>query len=373
MNAKKVYLIIFLLGIFYVFANFIVKTADAYTSGEAPEYADAEEAVEDSFPQKAGVREFYGLVNRVLSPNEIDRTVKDKDGYLRQIVMYDYDAERAIEKVAELRDVCAERGTGFAYVSFPSKSDGTDVGAVYGIDSNSESLRAELQNGLRDNGIDVLDIREEMEYSGLEGKDIFYKTDHHWTTKAGLFAAEQMARFLKEKGYNASPENLAGEKFTYNDYPNSWFGETGRKYSLKWVGALDDFTVIRPNYETSFDYSVPGSFDTSGDFSIFVYEGLINSEYNLYDVSLHYSYMSFAGQVNLIRNNNLPEGVKVLIVNDSFSMVNAPFLALGCGEVDLWDVRSNPESLYEHIKNSDYDIVMVAYTDFFMDEMYDFR
>lgn len=372
MNAKKVYMIIFLLGIFYVFANFIVKSVGTKLSGETPEYKSAEEAIEDSFPQKAAVREFYGLVNRVLSPNEIDRTVKDDDGYLRQIVMYNYDEEKAIANITELRDVCTESGAGFAYVSFPSKNDGTDVGTVYGIDSNSESMRKALHNGLRENGIEVLDIREKMEYSGLEGKDIFYKTDHHWNTKAGLFAAEQIARFLREKGYNTSPENLGGEKFTYNDYPNSWFGETGRKYSLKWVGALDDFTVIRPNYETSFDYSVPGSFDTSGDFSIFIFDGLFDSGYNLYDVSLHYSYMSFAGQINLIRNNYMPEGAKVLIVNDSFSMVTAPFLALSCGEVDLWDVRNNPESLYEHIRNSDYDIVLIAYTDYFMDEMYDF-
>ena len=53
-------------------------------------------------------------------------------------------------------------------------------------------------------------------------------------------------------------------------------------------------------------------------------------------------------------------------------MVVVPFLSLGCGEVNMWDMRDNEASLYEYIKNNDFDMVLVAYTDFFRNDMYAF-
>lgn len=51
-----------------------------------------------------------------------------------------------------------------------------------------------------------------------------------------------------------------------------------------------------------------------------------------------------------------------MLIKDSFSVVVAPFLALSCLELALWNMREKHESgLYEYIEKSDFDNVIVAY------------
>lgn len=83
--------------------------------------------------------------------------------------------------------------------------------------------------------------------------------------------------------------------------------------------------------------------------------------------------MPGAGPVTQIHNNNHINGPKVLIIKDSFSVVVVPFLSLTCQDITWWDMRDNENSLYEYIQNNDFDIVLLAYTDFWRDDMYDFN
>ena len=50
-----------------------------------------------------------------------------------------------------------------------------------------------------------------------------------------------------------------------------------------------------------------------------------------------------------------------------------PFLALTCASVTYWDMRGNDYSLYDEIQKNEYDVVLVAYTDFWNSDMYDFN
>lgn len=368
---KKAYAIVFLLGTMYVFVSFLENISSTQTFIN-PVQADMESAIESAFPQQTNIKELYGFANKYATPNEMDRTVKDKDGYLKPLNWSKFNTDNAADKISELRDVCNENNVNFAYVSYPSKSDTANIGEIYGIDSNSEDMRSRFLDRLDEYGIEILNIRDQMEDAGLTRKDIFYKTDHHWNTKAGLFAARSITQFLKNKGLKTVPENLDADRFTYKKYENCWLGETGRKYSVTWVGSLDDFIVIKPNYETSLDYIVPNGFEKSGDFSILMNESVYGTDFDIYDTSLHYSYMPGAEANTIVKNHDLQDGAKILIIKDSFSMVVVPFLSLGCGEVNMWDMRDNEASLYEYIKNNDFDMVLVAYTDFFRNDMYAF-
>ena len=371
MIAKKAYMFVFMLEIFFVFACFLKNADNDGTTIKIGE-TDMEATIESVFPQKNRIKELYGLANTILSPNMIDRIVKDEDNYLRPIQSFSYNTDDAAGRIAELRDECKKNGVEFAYFSFPSKSDGTDTGKLYGIESNSEATRDNFLNKLDEYGIDILNVRDQMEAEGLTRKDIFYKTDHHWNTKGGLFAARTIAQFLSDKGYNTEPYLLEDNMFSYDEYKNCWLGETGRKYSTTWVGSIDDFTVIKPKFDTSLEFIVPDNFEKSGDFSILLNESVYGTEFDIYTTSLHYTYMAGSGNNTIISNNNFKDGAKVLIINDSFSMVVAPFLSLAVGEVNIWDMRGNDASLYDYIKENDFDFVAVAYTDFFRDDMYAF-
>lgn len=339
-----------------------------------------ESVMESGFPMPERVREFYGAVNKILTPYEVadngGAIVKDADGYLLPINLNtDFDVEMAVNKLVELENYCNDQGIKFSYVSYPSKCDASDYADGYGIQSNSEEIREELLSGLDDNDIHVLNVRDMLEAKGLSRKDIFYKTDHHWNTRSGLFAAHAIAEYLEDEfGISTQPEKLDPKLFTYVEYPKSWFGETGRLLSKTWVGSLDDFTLITPNYDTSLQYTVFNDFNREGDFSILFDGGLYETEFDLYTTSLHYSYMPRAYYNNVIvLNKNIECGAKVLIIKDSFTIAVAPFLSLACEKLNMWDMRKHEGSIYNYIKENDFDVVMVAYTDFFSNDMYEFN
>lgn len=54
-------------------------------------------------------------------------------------------------------------------------------------------------------------------------------------------------------------------------------------------------------------------------------------------------------------------------------MVTIPFLLLTTSDIAVWDVRVTKEGLYDYIAKNDFDIVLVAYTDFWNSSSYIFN
>lgn len=374
--SKKIYMGLFS---FVIGIVFVMSIGYCYLEGVhlSVFMSDMELVMESAVPKKDGIREIYGAINRIISPYEIaidgGAIVKDETGFLQRIDISPYDIKEAENKIIELRDICNENDVQFAYISYPSKVNSFNVKQFYGIDTNEEEMRTDFLNTLEENQINVLNIRKLLEEKGYTIKEMFYKTDHHWTTKAGLFAAREMARYFKDYfSYNCDLNLLNENLFSYKKYENCWLGETGRKCSKTWVGSLDDFTVIKPIYDTSFRYIVPSKgADNTGDFSMLLDEKIYDMEYNLYNTSMHYSYMPGSGLVTIVHNNNL-KGLKVLLIRDSFSIVVVPFLSLVCQDIVMWDMRGNENSVYDYIRENEFDIVLVAYTDFWRSDMYNF-
>lgn len=370
---KKIYMFAFLIVLFGVFGFSIKYNYDNKVLLDIKN-DDLEARMETAFPYKEKIREFYGTVNLILSPNEMIVSddvvvVKDEKGFLKPINKVSFNIEDTVEKIAELKDVCEETGAAFAYVSYPSKTDSMNVKESFGVDSNEEEIRSVFLNSLNLNGISVLNIREAMENEGYTIEDIFYKTDHHWNTKAGLLAARKIASYIKDNlGFSAKVELLDENQFMYTRLENRWLGETGRLFSKTWIGSLDDFTVIKPKYDTSLVY-----YGETGDFSMLMNEELQNQEIDLYTTSMHYTYLYGGGVSVNIHNNNNETGPRVLLIKDSFSNVVTPFLALACKDVTWWDMRGNDYSVYKFIRENKYDVVLVAYTDFWRSDMYQFN
>lgn len=338
-----------------------------------------ESAIERVFPLKSGMRELYGSVNRLISPNEIvnarDVIVKDGDGFLEPISYSDYDTGEAARNITELADVCNNAGAEFVYVSYPSKTNAQTTAARYGIETNGEEMRHGFLDALQKNGIKVLDVRCLLEGDGYTPKDVFYKTDHHWKTFAGLYAAKEITEYLNDSfAYGLDTGLLDEEKFSFTTYEDLWLGETGCSVSKTWTGALDDFTEIKPLYETSFSVGKYGNDEKeNGDFSILIDRSGYEGKNDLYNYSAHYSYTKGANSLTHTHNCKNVNGEKILIIKDSFSIVVIPFLALPITDIVAWDMRDNPDGLYDFIRQNDFDAVLLAYTDFWRADMYDFR
>lgn len=338
--------------------------------------------LETAFPYGDKVKEIYGYSNRVISPNEkvsgATATIKDSDGFLRSINRVDTSVvEKAKNKISELNEVCHENGTEFSFIFYPSKTDSSITPTAYGVDTNYEEIRADFIHYLESEDLDFLNVRELFENDGYTVKDIFYKTDHHWKTSAGFYAARAIGEYLNQKyDWQLNTSNLDQEKFSYTNYNNLWFGETGRSLSRAWVGTLDDFTQIMPEYETSISQRYPDGNENTGDFSILVDTSGYSGKVNYYTYSAHYSYSRGMGSP-MTYHNNLDDGngKKILIIKDSFSVVVIPFLILETSDVTVWDMRTDQtkNGLYQYIKDNDFDVVLVAYTDFWSDDMWNFN
>lgn len=330
---------------------------------------------------KRYIREIYGGCSLLLSPRELvlskgNVLVKDGDGFLENFYITKYDISEAEAKIMELRNVCRDNGTEFAYISFPSKSDNSTSFATYGIDTNSEETRRKFLAWLTEHDIHVLDVRKYLERDGYNKKDIFYKTDHHWTAPAGLYGARLIAGYLNDTfGYTLRTDLLDEKQFTYKKHSNIWLGETGRKPSKTWVGVLDDFIEVTPIFESRLHIgSQYGNYDREGDFSLLVDTSGYSGDKDRYTYSAHYSYGRYVGSPTWIHNDNI-DGKKILIIKDSFSMVVIPFLALVNSDIAVWDTRieKTKNGLYQFIKDNNFDLVLVEYTDMWTEKMYHFN
>lgn len=71
----------------------------------------------------------------------------------------------------------------------------------------------------RNEGVNVVDLRECLEEDGINISDLFYRTDHHWTTRAGLWAAGEIAEGLNSYcGYNINPLLYDESNYTFTDW-----------------------------------------------------------------------------------------------------------------------------------------------------------
>ena len=61
------------------------------------------------------------------------------------------------------------------------------------------------------------------------------------------------------------------------------------------------------------------------------------------------------------------------MIKDSYAVPVAPFLALTTGELTCWDMRRNRARILDYIGENRFDAVIIAYTDVWRDEMYNFR
>ncbi len=251
----------------------------------------------------------------------------------------DYEYEQLVDFYQFLKD----NNIKFLYVNQPVKYLNDDIlEKNFGMQSFSNQNADKLVSRLRQADIPVLDLRDNITSENLNSLEMFYRTDHHWTTKAGLWAAQRIAQAMNENcGYQIDTDLFDISNFNVKHWKNCWLGEQGRKVARSYVG-LDDFYEIRPNF----------SFDGFID----------DSRYNLTtDVykngSWHFSYQ----KPNCV-NNNVTNG-KVLMLADSYGNATEPFLSLGIHEIHTIDRRTDiKKSLRERILNNQYDTVIICYS-----------
>ncbi|MDC7278826.1 hypothetical protein NXH64_04840 [Butyrivibrio fibrisolvens] len=269
---------------------------------------------------------------------------------------YEYD-----ETVA-LRDFLEENGIQFLYVNEPTKYiDDNLFLNEFGIETYSNRNADKFLSRIHEANINTLDLRDNIKSEGLNIQDLFYRTDHHWTVPAGLWATKIIAQKLNDDyGYNIDLSIYNDENYVTKEWKNCWLGEQGRKVGAPYVG-LDNYIEVKPTFPTSYVFIKTDGTVCDGTFDSFIDESIYKPNNDIYDsITWHYSY----DRIDCI-NNNVANG-KILIIGDSYEHVTQPFLSLGVHEVHSLIMRKFDDSfsLRNYILKNEYDTVIVAYAQF---------
>lgn len=198
----------------------------------------------------------------------------------------------------------------------------------------SESIYAQI-NGLTYDSYQALwDHRDE---------DIYYRTDHHWTSLGAYYGYTSLMTAL---GMEPMPltqyqKTVVSEEFYGTTFSNS--GVRNIQSDSIWTYVPGDGIEVT-NYFT--DQPQPGS---------------------LYDSSAlekkdKYTYFLGGNQPLAIVKNPNVQGPKILILRDSYADSMVPFLTEHFSEIHLYDLRYNRGSVPQYIKENGIDMALVLYS-----------
>ena len=281
-----------------------------------------------------------------------------------------------------MKDIAEENNAGFLYCAAPSKEyyEQLPENVANFAKSNYDGFIHELQEAQ----VPVLDYAEVFKENNLTSADIYYFTDHHWRARSGFLAYTAICQELSMLyGFRFDDQYTDLNNYSVSMYKNWFLGSKGKKTGryFDWRGA-DDFELITPLFETNLVEEQPyKNRIRRGAFSETVLY-LDNMRKDYYKVNSYVSYCGGDFRLQIISNNLLPEGKRILLVRDSFACVVAPFLALQTSELCICDIRDydyfvgTKTNISEYIEEMHPDYVIVLYQGVYsMDEAhgrYDF-
>lgn len=176
---------------------------------------------------------------------------------------------------------------------------------------------------LSQNGVSFVDLRKSFKQAYGNGEQLYYRTDHHWTTLGAYRAYEELCGQLK---ITLAPK----ENFSVKAY-DGFYGTT---YSTSgfWFTKPDEIEVWdNPKNRDSVSVKITEGTDTKEYSSMYFYDHLKNDD--KYPVFIDGNHA-----LTEITNKNAKGGT-LLVVKDSFSHCLAPFLAENYSKVILVDMR----------------------------------
>lgn len=393
---KEITTVIFMLLLFaFAAVNFMhtlpyfkdVETNEIDELGDIQDIiVNVENIMNENVYSKYTFVEAYGLWNLILAKKEVDgfSHIKDDNGYLHYSDFWNDqsdDIDELVNTVLALRDKVEENGTEVIVLMPPVKDDEASVTYGTGMPYCDKNWIAdEYLSKLAAAGVNVLDFRETLDESGMSYDEMFYVTDHHWTTQAVFVCYQEFVKQM-EAWYDIEldPTGLYTDINNYNVllYEDATLGSHGRDTGIVYAGGLDDFTLMYPKYYTNFTYTweinemesvLNGRFE---DTMVSTYN-IINS--NVYGQDKYAAYMNGIDTYDNIVNNDNTEAPKVLFLRDSCTSPFAAFASQVFSETDLiWTYKLNND-LEEYVDIEKYDYIIVSlYPDSLKDNMFQFN
>jgi hypothetical protein len=299
-----------------------------------------------------------GLVRNVLQQQEMNGVVKLNNGYLMREM--DNADESVLEANAlatkELEEYIASWGGNLLYVTVPYVVNKYDPQLPAGVSDYGNSNLDRMREKVEALGINSLDLREEIYEAGISQYDLWYKTDHHWSTEGGFYAYTIMANYIEEMGW-ADLDDSIGDMDNYDiiTYDKWHLGSKGQRTGIYFAG-IDDFDLILPKFETTIENLDTGEVGTLKDICLSM-DALSNRDY-----TSRYTYDSVMGNsAGNYYNENAQSDKKILVIGDSMSSAVCPYFILSFQEMRAAGNRKSPVLTREFLDEYQPDIVIMMY------------
>ena len=200
---------------------------------------------------------------------------------------------------------------------------------------------------LEENGMTFVDLRESFKQAYSGGEQLYYRTDHHWTTAGAYLGYTKLCESLGKKPIEKSALNV-------EIYPNFY----GTTYSSSgfWMTPPDTLEVWdNLKNDASVTTAITEGADTTEQADMFYYTHL--EEDDKYPV-----YLDGNHPFTVIKNANATSNEKLLVIKDSFAHSLVPFLSDHYSEIIMVDFRYYMQPVSELIEREGIDKVLVLYS-----------
>lgn len=211
---------------------------------------------------------------------------------------------------------------------------------------NDDEDISKISSTLSKDKIGFVDLRERFKSEYKNGSQLYYKTDHHWTTKGAYTGYQELCKAL-----GVIPiDDSTLKKDSYPDFYGTTYSSSGF-----WLTPPDNIEIWSNPKNSYKNISVKitegANVKTSG--SMYFTDHL--KEDDKYPVFIDGNHA-----LTEITNTNAKNGT-ILLIKDSFSHSLAPFLAENYSKVVLVDLRYYKESVSDLVTTYNPEQVVVLY------------
>jgi hypothetical protein len=327
--------------------------------------------------------DLFGSVKKIQGQNFIASGsfgyVRTSDGIVHRIMIEsNIEIGHKINSVVNAVKYAEARNakTMFALVP-PNYFDGGGIKLPQGVVDYESKYSNEVMSKLKQNGVYSIDMSKIMPKLGFNMSRIFFKTDHHWKIPAAFIGKNIVVNSLNSKyDLGIDPEGFYADirNYTLKTYKDSYKGSYITAVGQSFVGTVDDFTSVLPNFDTEFrfrGYAPGGSLkmdktlkkpcDLTGSF-----EGVLFDRKFIYkdSKSSYAAYLRGVAANGIIENKKASNDLKVLVIGTSHSRPLAAFLSVCVKTVAFLELQGGNYlgSAYDYIDNFKPDIVLFIYS-----------
>ena len=319
-------------------------TADTVKSGDFGD--EVEDYLSDQFWQRDRWTAIRSRAKMLLLNRDIGGVYLADDGYyIEKVTPNDLDGERLAKNLQTLRqffDRCTERGMAAENMTFlPVPTPGCilrDKLPEYATLFDEDAVFAQMEAALE--GYRLLDLREPFAAAAGE-RQLYYRTDHHWTTAGALLGYQCYRAAL---GLSVPDE----ADFTVEAYP----GCRGTLYSkvLDANAPTDTVMLYRQPGDTGWSVRYDNT-DHAG-----CYDTAKLSQKDMYEVF-------FGGNWPTVTvRGGTENGRRLLVLKDSYANAFLPFAAADYEEIVAVDLRYYLGSLSELMQQEGITDLLVLYS-----------